>query len=486
MQLKIDGFRNLEHFDETLPEDNVIVLRGRNGAGKSTIQRVMRRLLGDTTTTPEKARGVDKATASLTHRGQKISLTFAAKFSPTGKIPARLAANEGRLLSDLIGPPDDDVSKGSPARKDRVAALAKLAFLTPTPETISSLVGSTPVPAAEWKDPSDFMSVVGELKRRLEAEARKHEADRDRADGQITLLRRASSAIPTEAKQPPPRQAEAVNVALDLARREQYKLEASHKARLEQEQARAKLRADLPAPTWQALLEPLEILRTRLQTDAPIAVTDAGWRETGMLTTRLGAAVTATERATAIYRQTQVQLAAPITGATEAEVAASWEAVTKLEAELKTAVDHARWLELETEHTIQTTRLETAAAQAGAYRCTATGIAAKIADMIRAANLETLSLDAEGEVVANTGTGWVPFAGLSFGERVYHAISALVSAEHLTPEGDETVFLVLSPTFWGALDSTAQGVVRMDLARYNGQVILLTEAPDDSQAGITI
>ena len=479
MQLDLKGFRSLNSHTQTIPESPVVVLRGVNGSGKSTLRRVLLRLLGDTSATPELARDASRAEARLTHDGHTINLKLASRFSLTGSAPIRLAAGEGRLLSDLIGPDDDDRSTDAAARKARVDALARLAGLTPTDAVLRSLLpeNMNKGELGMWKTPDDFMGVVAELKRRIEGAARNHKSDYDCLSGQVAQLNRTIANHPTGDASAPIATLQATCAGLERAF---YQAEAGHKARLEAETQRARLNTSLPAPTFRVCAN----YANGVAEMAGQPVTKESIARMANIVSNLAAHVQQLPDALKTYDQMLQTLNTPITGPTSDDVAAAADRLSQARVDLERAQGIAARVKLEAELEKVTEQMIAAGEQELAHRQAAQGIAGKLAGLIRAAKLETLSLDENGEVIANTPAGWQPYATLSFGERVYQAITALVGTEKLEP-GDDLVILSLSPSHWASLDFPARQMIAMDLARFNGRVILLTEEPGDNDGIIT-
>lgn len=460
-----------------LPLEPIVVLNGPNGVGKSTFLRLLRRLLGDDKTTPERTRdSAAPGTASLSVGDRRITLTLRQKYSLTGDVdafPLRLARGEGQLLADLIGPTNDDSSKTAPARAARVRALARLADIAVDRKTLEHLASGLEVDLSGWKDSTDVVAVADELKRRLETVKRKHSEEAATHEGALQVLEHQLSELPPGSNTPPTLTLEQATARVQEAQRLVYEVEASAKARQEQETARAKLQTDLPAPTWDAMHRTVSLLEDELKR-TPL---EAAWQAIDDVINELRAVMHVTRAQAITYKETARALSAPITGATIEDVQATRETYS-LAGQAKAMVQHhASFQRLSVEKEQREQLSDLARERATLYETAAKAVHQRLAEIIREAGLEVLSLSEDGEVVTHSAGAPVPYATRSLGERVFDAVCACAGG---LETDDRIAVLTLAPDHWGALDDASRAVLRIELDRFAGRLVVLTEEPDSS------
>jgi len=160
------------------PEGGLVVLRGRNGSGKTTALRATEALV----------RGEGKLETRDESRGSGMVDGFGARLM-IGKKTTRageieVSSLEGRLnIADLVEPLLKDPAA---ADRARIKALVSLSGVEPTKEQFAAVIGEELagyVSAATWAN-KDLLDVAVKAKRDLEAKARLSEDEAKMREGQ--------------------------------------------------------------------------------------------------------------------------------------------------------------------------------------------------------------------------------------------------------------------------------------------------------------
>ena len=179
----IENVGPIERLSIPLPDAGVVVLRGRNGAGKSHALAAMDSLL----TARGKLPCRDGARSGLVE-GVGARLSIGRSTRRTGE--AEVATLEGRFdISQLVQPPIKDEEAADKARIKALIQLsgakadaAEFAALLPDGITLGSLVDSD-------QQSADPVTLAGQLKRALESQARGQEKVAAEKRTEATALR---------------------------------------------------------------------------------------------------------------------------------------------------------------------------------------------------------------------------------------------------------------------------------------------------------
>lgn len=166
----IENVGPIERLSIPLPDAGVVVLHGRNGAGKSHALAAVDSLVGGRGRPPCR----DGAAKGIIE-GVGARLTIGRSSRRTGE--AEIMTLEGKLdISQLVAPPIKDEES---ADRTRIKALIQLSGAIADPNIFSSIlphgidIGEL-VPPSDGKE-DDPVALAAKIKRALEAEARRHE-----------------------------------------------------------------------------------------------------------------------------------------------------------------------------------------------------------------------------------------------------------------------------------------------------------------------
>jgi len=181
--LEIRNTGPIESLDVCAPDGGgLVVLRGRNGSGKTTALHAVQALMGGGASGLESRDGQVRGHVE----GWGAALVLGRRNSRAGELVVE--SIEGRLnIGDLVAPPiKDDAS----ADRKRIQALVSLSNVEPTREMFASVLGE----AVEAVDPdswsgSDLLVVAGRVKRDIEGAAREAESESEQ------LYDKASAAM---------------------------------------------------------------------------------------------------------------------------------------------------------------------------------------------------------------------------------------------------------------------------------------------------
>jgi len=188
--IRIENVGPIERLAIPLPESGVVVLRGRNGVGKSHALAAVDSLISGRGKPPCRD-GAAKGTVE----GFGAKLTIGRSTRRVGE--AEVLTLEGRLdISQLVQPPIKDEEA---ADRTRIKALIQLsgqsadlnAFESILPENVS--LGELVPPSEQDNDPVVF---AGRLKRALEAEARRWEKVAEEHKAELSVVEKELGAAP--------------------------------------------------------------------------------------------------------------------------------------------------------------------------------------------------------------------------------------------------------------------------------------------------
>lgn len=440
-----------------LPEAGVVVLRGRNGVGKSHALEAVDALVSGRGRPPCR----DNASRGVVE-GVGARLTIGRSTRRTGE--AEVVTLEGRLdISQLVQPPiKDDES----ADRTRIKALVQLAGAAADPSLFAGILpegvqlGDLVPPSEQTDDP---VVLAGRIKRALEAEARRWERQAEEARAKAHALQEQTPAVKTCLDRQAA-EAELQQALLALKELETRAAEAQRQRQRVEEAQRS-----------------LERARASIPADQSVEALAAEESELTAKIDRLREALTiATERRQQVRRQLdQARLVAAQIAEAERLLATCPQSVPAEEiAPAKRRVDEAREIHAAAVEAERARRLAVDADLARRAAAEAAERAARLRESARATDdvlselvgrvTRRLRVDA-GRLVCDTDRGAEPFAELSPGERWRIALE--VAAEQVGQGGLVTV----PQEAWEGLDPVHRAEVA-EIARHVGVVILTAEA----------
>lgn len=171
------------------PEGGVVVLRGRNGSGKSTALKSAESLIKGN----GKLSSRDECRSSGRVDGFGGTMVIGAKTTRAGEI--EIASLEGRLnIADLVEPPLKDPGA---ADRQRIKALVSLTGVMPTCKQFADVIGDEMadfIGGAAWAG-KDMLDVAVKAKRDLEGTARNKENEASMREGQAKAHEEAASGV---------------------------------------------------------------------------------------------------------------------------------------------------------------------------------------------------------------------------------------------------------------------------------------------------
>lgn len=195
-KIELENVGPIERLSIPLPAAGVVVLRGRNGAGKSHALAAVDSLISGRGKVPCR----DGAVRGLVE-GCGARLTIGRSSRRQGE--AEVTTLEGKLdISQLVQPPikDDDA-----ADRIRIKALIQLSGASADPAMYAKLLpegtalGELVTPAEKAGDP---VALAGKVKRALEAEARRHEKAAEAAELKAAAIRERAGDVDPAAIEP--------------------------------------------------------------------------------------------------------------------------------------------------------------------------------------------------------------------------------------------------------------------------------------------
>jgi len=462
--IQIEDVGPIEKLTIPLPDAGVVVLRGRNGAGKSHALAAVDSLVSGRGRPPcrdGRAKGVVE--------GIGARLTIGRSQRRTGE--AEVVTLEGRLdISQLVQPPIKDEES---ADRTRIKALIQLsgavaetsAFeaILPLGTTLGELVGRNSA--------DDPVALAGQIKRALEAEARKGERAAEDAAAKAAVLKAEADRLPSDDPGSPAEAQAAYQQALVALKEIETRADEARR-RAEQARRAEQGLASLRAQAQAASVESLEAEAADL--DGKI-----GKLEQALAVARERRAQVRRQLDQARATQSQIaQLERLITEAPPlvdpARIAEARAEVDRAKARIERAILAQRRRELLAEADRRRGEAEAAAAAASRYRDAAAATDGVLSDLV---GKVTSRLRVEmGRLVCDTDRGAEAFGDLSPGERWRVALE--IAAEQVGRGGLVTV----PQEAWESLDPVNRSEVAAIASRV-GVVILTAEA--DSCSSIT-
>ena len=175
------------------PEGGVVVLKGRNGSGKTTALRGAEALVRG----EGKLQTRDGSPSSGRVEGFGAMLALGRKATRAGEV--EVSSLEGKLnIADLVSPPLKDPGA---ADRQRIKALVSLAGTGPSQELFRDVIGDAAdaISAATWAG-NDLLDVAAKAKRDLEAEARLQENAASAKEGQAKACEQNAADVDLEAE----------------------------------------------------------------------------------------------------------------------------------------------------------------------------------------------------------------------------------------------------------------------------------------------
>ena len=458
--IQIENVGPIERLSIPLPEAGVVVLRGRNGVGKSHALQAVDSLVGGRGRPPCR----DGARRAVVE-GFGARITISRSLRRTGE--AEVTTLEGRLdISQLVQPPLKDQEA---ADRQRIKALIQLSGQPADPKSFESILPEG-LSLGELVSPSerdDPVVLAGKVKRALEAEARRHEKASEDAAAKAAAL---EEQLPEQIPDGDPDEAEK-RLQAALLRQRELEVQAQQ-ARTQREQIQKaqaeldKLRQSRPASSAAELKEQLGQLDEKIRK---------------------------LQQALAVAQERRQQLARQLEAAQSAE-----EQIRRLESliqelpqevpqqQLQQVRQEVESLRRQYDAARQAKQLRQLAAQAKSHREVArkqSRLAERLRDAARSTDevltglvsqvTQKLRVEA-GRLVCDTDRGVEPFAELSPGERWRIALE--IAAEQVGPGGLVTV----PQEAWEALDPVHREEVA-EIARRVGVVILTAEAAENEE-----
>lgn len=478
--ITLENIGPIEKLTIPLPEAGVVVLRGRNGVGKSHALAAVDSLASGRGRPPCR----DGATRGLVE-GFGARLTIGRSTRRTGE--AEVLTLEGRLdISQLVDP---GLKDGESADRTRIKALIQLSgqpadaklFEKILPEGVE--LGELVPPSAQADDP---VQLAGQLKRALESEARRHEKTAEEARTEYAVIEREirvdgdpgddEDALWFRIQRQP-----------DVVRAEAEQEVAEALASLRQLEARQEMAAQMAQQIAQAKhqLTALEAEQTSPEKlDAELADVESQIR---LLEQTLAAAK---ERRNQLLRQRQEALQRQqriaelrktaeqtIPVVTDAELA---EARNRLETARRRLAETVKLIQqagLVRRLEVSRSRLAEAAGRAEVFRDAARAVEDALSELV---GKVTRRLRVEGgRLVCDTHRGVEPFGELSPGERWRIALE--IAAEQLGPGGLVTV----PQEAWESLDPIHRAEAAQ-IARQVGVVLLTAEASGEEEITVQV
>ncbi len=460
--LRLENIGPIDHLSIPLPDAGVVVLRGRNGVGKSHALAAVDALLGGRGRPPCK----DHARKGVIE-GAGARLTIGRSTRRTGE--AEVVTLEGRLdISQLVQPPIKDEES---ADRTRIKALIQLSGASADPQGFARILpegtelGELLAPADVAGDP---VIVAGKIKRALEAEARRHDkAAEDAAAKAAGCQAQCAELTPEE-------------LELDRSRTEQTLQKALLAQRELQTRAQEAERRQEQAENAKQTLD-------KLRCEAPIEQSIEGLTaEEAALTDKIQrlqqALAVAQERRQGVRRQldqlrtvqSQIEELERLLADVPELVSASELQAAAVEVDLARqthdrAIEVERWRQLAQQADAHRQQAQREQEAAGRLREAAHATDDVLTDLVGRVT-KRLRVDA-GRMVCDTDRGPEPFSELSPGERWRIALE--IAVEQVGQGGLVTV----PQECWEGLDPVNRSEVAR-IARSVGVVLLTAEADE--------
>jgi len=462
-RVEIQNVGPIEKLSIPLPASGVVVLRGRNGVGKSHALAAVDSLISGRGKPPCR----DGAEKGLVE-GFGARLTIGRSQRRTGE--AEVVTLEGRLdISQLVQPPIKDEEA---ADRQRIKALVQLSGQSADLEAFARILPpgmklDELVPPSERSE--DPVVLAGQLKRALEAEARRVEKQLQSLQVDLAALEQ----LVTEPPQPgiPEVQEEAIAQA-KAAYIEAQKAEAALRVRAEEVEKRRQQaeKAKSVLASLQADLEKQNV--ETLQTQEKELAEQIGKLEKALAVARERLNQVQQQLQKARQVQSQVEQLKRVIAETpepisQADLEAASQAVEKARQNLERLESLRRNQQLAAEAQQLAEKIRRGEAVAALVRDAARSTDQVLSDMV---SQVTSRLRVEGgRLVCDTDRGVEPFGELSPGERWRIALE--VAAQQVGRGGLVTV----PQEAWEALDPVNRAEIAQ-IARQVGVVILTAEA----------
>ena len=445
----------------SLTDPGVYVMRGRNGAGKTSAINAVRAALGDKSATAAPTDGHRSGTIE----GPGVTLQVGKHRRRDGTPEVSLA--DSGPLATLIDPR----LKGEDVRaKARIQALLQLCPIEVTDELLGDLCCQQKalLDSIGTKQGNDLLGYAARVKAEAHRIAREAETRAAELKGEMAVADAKLGEIGTVPEGVVELTEHVERTGIEQATKELAVLEQSCKQRKELEERQAAIREFLgerPNVDWHRS-------RVHLATTA-VQELQAKLQQAKFEETKAAEDLRKAEREATAYDASARILEQPLTGATEQEVtSAQCRLVTVREKVKLSQTLRARRKALEDLDSARM-RMRTAEKEATEMRSVADAIPAALARALRGAGIPGLTVH-DGRLAIQTDSGVLDWEErLSFGQRVRYALQiALQAAQH-----DGAKVFALDPEFWLALDpehrTTAHAIAK-ELGVY-----LLTEEPAD-------
>lgn len=459
-------------------QPGVTVLRGRNGSGKSSALMAVEKLA----TGRGKLEGRRGAPGGGLVEGFGAQVRVGKRQTRTGEDELEVLALEADLDPASLVDPGIKDPEAADARRIRAllrlakvqASLGDFAGLVGGPQTLARLVPDDP-------DTGDPLEIAHQVKRALEAAARRAEEERDRLAGSVAGLRDENSGLPLTAPSDEVHLAAAHDAALERLMAAEQRRKAGAEAAAREVQARATLNGLGPAPDIERL-------------KAALASAESADEQAALAVDAARVALTKAEsvlaEARSVRRQAEADLTAGEQMAATREAAqqavsqaagATFPSVEEVEA-LRAARDDARaamllgaevraGLAREDRISDMEQMLAAASAEAASRREQARRVDDVLSSFVTRAGMDGIRVEDGRLLVPDEQGGWKHFAELSHGEKWRVVMPACIAA--LGAGG----LLVIPQEGWEAEDPVNRDYIA-NAARAAGVCVLTAEASD--------
>lgn len=473
--IDLENIGPIDHLTIPLPEAGVVVLRGRNGVGKSHALAAVDSLVsgrGRPTCRDNAVRGVVE--------GFGARLTIGRSQRRTGE--AEVVTLEGRLdISQLVQPPIKDPAAADAARIKALIQLSgavadgrRFEELLPNGLELSDLVSAS-------EQAEDAVALAGRVKRALEAEARRAEREAEGFAAEIAVLTRETGdlgqssedeALVARIRHQPDvvraeaecRVAEAMAALREVETRRQMAAQEAERVAVAREKL-AVLESQESISTAAIAAEIVEVEAAIRQMEHDLAV--ARERREQLVLRR--EAAEKLEKQVASLRATVNR---EVRTVSDAELAAAQDALLSARFTLDRILVLTQQVRVANRLEGLRARYEEAVGSAQMLRDAAQGVDQVLSDLVGAVT-NRLRVEAD-RLVCDTHRGAEPFAELSPGERWRIALE--IAAEQVGRGGLVTV----PQEAWEGLDPVHRAEVA-EIARQVGVVILTAEADASEQ-----
>lgn len=479
--LTIEDVGPIHSLEIPLPESGgVVVLRGRNGSGKSSALDSVNAMLTNGSKAPGPRDGVKRGTVE----GLGLKMLIGRKTVRTGEL--MVDTLEGRLdVSDLVDP---GIISPEAADAKRIKALLSLADVKPELDLFAELVPGGVDKLRELVDPElskkdDILQLASRVKRALEAESRKAEGEAVRCFSESQGLDKSIAEVDLNAESDTLKLQSELEQAIrcDSQTRERQRASAAAKAaaydaRRQLDQAKA---VDVMSPAdaameWERASDRVgaagsEVVRCREELakaenslSAARLVLDQATRSKSQIE----------QRATAMagWEQTVANAEAVEQVSDEdVRVAAAQVTVAKSRVERGALVRHA----LETKQRSDACQAKAATCRdvASQWRQAASGVEEVLGDLVSKLGVPLRVRVADGQVrlVTPHARGEIPYSDLSHGERWRLALDLAIEAVGVGG------VLTIRQEGWEALDPDNREMIRRHVEG-RGVIVLTAEA----------